>query len=83
MKRLIMFATIAAFFAMLFMGCKMRQYNKLDKQYATDLLAPGTEAPDFTLKDIEGNEVSLSDFRGRTVVLVFWSKSTRSAIPPS
>lgn len=73
MKRLIMFATIAAFFAMLFMGCKMRQYNKLDKQYATDLLAPGTEAPDFTLKDIEGNEVSLSDFRGRTVVLVFWA----------
>ena len=73
MKRLIMFATIAAFFAMLFMGCKMRQYNKLDKQYATDLLSPGAEAPDFTLKDIEGNEVSLSDFRGRTVVLVFWA----------
>ena len=68
-----MFATIAAFFAMLFMGCKMRQYNKLDKQYATDLLAPGTEAPDFTLKDVEGNEVSLSDFHGKTVVLVFWA----------
>ncbi|MBR5924183.1 MAG: TlpA family protein disulfide reductase [Bacteroidales bacterium] len=73
MKYLIMFATIAAFFALLFTGCKMRKYDKLDKQYATDLLAPGTEVPDFTLKDIEGNEVSIADFRGRTVVLVFWA----------
>lgn len=73
MKRLIMFASIIAFFTLLFTGCKMKKYDKLDQQYATDLLAPGVEAPDFTLKDIEGNEISLSDFRGRTVVLVFWA----------
>jgi peroxiredoxin (alkyl hydroperoxide reductase subunit C) len=30
------------------------------------------EAPNFTLKDFEGNEVSLTDFRGeKSVVLVF------------
>src|SRR5512144_3438921 len=34
---------------------------------------PGQEAPDFTLKDQDGNEVSLSSFRGnQNVVLVFY-----------
>jgi len=32
-------------------------------------LAPGDEAPDFMLADDAGNEVSLSDFRGSTLVL--------------
>jgi thiol-disulfide isomerase/thioredoxin len=31
------------------------------------------EAPDFTAKDLEGNEVHLSDFRGKLVVLNFWA----------
>jgi peroxiredoxin Q/BCP len=33
------------------------------------MLAEGTTAPDFTLPDQHGNPVSLSDFRGRWVVL--------------
>lgn len=32
-------------------------------------LAPGDQAPEFSLTDDTGNEVSLSDFLGRTVVL--------------
>ena len=36
-------------------------------------LEPGTEAPDFTLKDQGGNDVTLSSFRGKqNVVLVFY-----------
>ena len=36
-------------------------------------VAAGTEAPDFTLKDQDGNEVTLSSFRGNSnVVLVFY-----------
>lgn len=36
-------------------------------------LAPGTEAPDFTLKDQDGNDVTLSSFRGdKAVALVFY-----------
>jgi peroxiredoxin len=31
------------------------------------------QAPDFTVKDLEGNEVHLSDFRGKLVVLNFWA----------
>ena len=44
-----------------------------DIEYAKDLLAPGTPAPDFTLNDIDGKPVSLSDFKGKKVVLVFWA----------
>jgi len=30
-------------------------------------------APNFTLTDLEGNEVSLADYKGKTVVLDFWA----------
>jgi peroxiredoxin Q/BCP len=34
----------------------------------------GGVAPDFTLRDAGGQEVSLSDFRGRDVILYFYPK---------
>ncbi len=34
---------------------------------------PGNEAPEFTLTDINGEEVSLSDFRNKVVYLDFWA----------
>jgi len=39
---------------------------------ATELLAVGEMAPDFTLNGSEDGPVSLSDFRGKPVVLVFY-----------
>ncbi len=38
------------------------------------MLAEGTKAPLFTLDDQNGNNVSLSDFRGQKVVLYFYPK---------
>ena len=38
------------------------------------MLEIGTKAPDFTLPDQDGNPVSLSDFRGKTVVLYFYPR---------
>ena len=38
------------------------------------MLEVGMLAPDFTLPDKDGNSVSLSDFRGKRVVLYFYPK---------
>lgn len=38
------------------------------------MLTVGTKAPDFTLSDKEGKNVSLSDFVGKKVVLYFYPK---------
>jgi len=35
-------------------------------------LAPGDPAPDFTLPDADGNQVSLSDLRGNPVIIYFY-----------
>ena len=35
--------------------------------------AQGSEAPDFTVYDMEGNAHKLSDFRGKPVLLNFWA----------
>lgn len=37
-------------------------------------LAVGTDAPAFTAKDTNGNTISLSNLRGKTVVLYFYPK---------
>jgi thiol-disulfide isomerase/thioredoxin len=48
------------------------------------LLAKGTEAPAWTLKDGEGKDVKLSDYKGKVVVLDFWGSwcpPCRAAMP--
>jgi peroxiredoxin Q/BCP len=39
------------------------------------MIASGEKAPDFTLPDQDGTDVSLSDFAGQTVVLYFYPKA--------
>jgi peroxiredoxin Q/BCP len=39
------------------------------------VVAEGDTAPDFTLPDQDGNEVTLSDLRGQPVVLYFYPKA--------
>ena len=83
MKRMIAFT-----FALLLCfatGLKAQtQEEDLDLQYATELIAKGQTVPDFTLKDIDGKTVKLSDFRGKTVLLLFWASwcpDCRAEIP--
>ena len=47
-----------------------------DRAYAIDQIKARDEpekAPDFTLQDLDGNTISLSEFRGKVVVLDFWA----------
>ena len=37
-------------------------------------IAEGKPAPDFTLPDADGKDVSLSDFRGKNVIVYFYPK---------
>ena len=39
------------------------------------MLSEGTTAPDFTLRDQDDNEVTLSDLRGRPVVVYFYPRA--------
>lgn len=40
---------------------------------AADVAVPGKPAPDFTLTDLAGKQVSLSQFKGKTVVLEWYN----------
>ncbi len=49
-------------------------YNSLSKDDTPDVSADGpVTAPDFTVFDADGNAVKLSDYRGKPVILNFWS----------
>ena len=52
---------------------EMEVEEDLDAQYAKELLAKGTAAPDFTLQTPDGKSVSIKDFLGKYVVLDFWA----------
>jgi peroxiredoxin Q/BCP len=41
----------------------------------TPKLLAGTQAPDFALLNAEGHKVSLSDYRGRNVIVYFYPKA--------
>ena len=70
----------------LLIGGAYMLYNRLGQEVAPDQLAvqespaqsdtdeqTAVKAPDFTVYDREGNEVHLSDFLGKPVVLNFWA----------
>ena len=69
-------------FAALLLGAK-RLYDTLGDRMQMDTLgtqavegsaeAEKQAAPDFTVYDIDGNPHSLSDFRGKPVILNFWA----------
>ena len=40
------------------------------------MLEVGINAPEFTLQDKDGNDVSLADFRGKKVVIYFYPKDS-------
>lgn len=47
--------------------------NKDELVANNDSITVGAVAFDFTLTSLEGNQISLSDFEGKTVLLTFWA----------
>ncbi|MBP5395475.1 MAG: TlpA family protein disulfide reductase [Bacteroidales bacterium] len=47
--------------------------HKWEQLQASQRVAPGNIAPDFTLSDLYGKQVSLSSYKGKVVLLDFWA----------
>ena len=75
----------AALFTVLFIGSLLiffEHFNeapisvddvRIEKNFDQEKASVGYFAPQFTLRDIQGNRVSLESYRGRVVVLNFWA----------
>jgi len=66
MKRLLKITTIVLILAVAFSSSLLAGCSNSGPEI-------GKTAPDFTLKGLDGQEVSLSDFRGKPVLLNFWA----------
>ncbi|MDT3405340.1 TlpA disulfide reductase family protein [Mucilaginibacter terrae] len=65
----------AACYSLLSAKGKETIYARRIKQFfeAEKVIAPGHKAPDFTLTDINGKPVKLSDYKGKYILLDFWA----------
>lgn len=50
-----------------------QQRAELEKQELANRLAPGKPAPEITMKDREGQPLSLSSLKGKVVLIDFWA----------
>ena len=65
---------IVALLALILLGALVVTGCSTTSQGATSIgLNVGNLAPDFTLTDLDGNQVTLSDFRGKAVFINFWA----------
>ncbi len=65
MKKIFVIIAIA-FFIISAVSCKK-------KEVEVSPPSGGDIAPDFTLKDINGNTISLADYKGKVIIVEFWA----------
>ena len=70
----IIIAAIVAVAVLIYAGVRMsRPSDGADAAALKISDAQGSQAPEFTLKTLEGKSVKLSDYRGKAVLLNFWA----------
>ena len=47
--------------------------DKSDDIAATTLIHKGDKAPDFTVEMVDGSKITLSELKGKVVVVTFWA----------
>jgi peroxiredoxin len=72
MSRIVLIALVLS--VALFSGCSRENAEDANKKKALSAEAvEGGAAPDFTLKDLAGHDLKLSDLKGKVVLLNFWA----------
>ncbi len=63
------------FFSAAVMGCQKENEAKTTADVGNNSAVQGDEnkAPDFTLSNLKGEDVSLSDYKGKVVIIDFWA----------
>lgn len=77
-SRLKFFASMAAIVAVILLSqtaCDSGDVAVPKSDFTANGLRQGYWAPDIEGSDLEGKPMKLSDFRGRVVVLEFWSST--------
>ncbi|MBE9536234.1 MAG: redoxin domain-containing protein [Proteobacteria bacterium] len=73
-RSIVVFCLLASLFTVL--ACGTEGSKDVAKEGSSDTwvaLKKGKEAKPFTLKDLEGKDVSLSDYKGKIIFLNFWA----------
>jgi peroxiredoxin len=65
-------------------GCPAPESNQKQEKWDSKKQSIEVKAPDFALEDLKGNQVMLSEYKGKAVLLVFtatWCPYCRAEIP--
>jgi len=72
-KTLTVLATVAALLVAVVLADRATRRHAAPRGVAADSSSVGTPAPDFTAKNLQDQNVSLSQYKGKVVLVNFWA----------
>ena len=73
MKKLFMLIAVLLLSLVLYFGTLIHAKEDPISAAGAHKFQEGTMAPGFVIEDLPGNRVKLSDFRGKAVMITFWT----------